>query len=62
MELNKDAIRLLDRLYKDLYLNKQVLHHANGNKYDKFNNIASYLEKLESTHDKISNSNKHIEY
>jgi len=62
MNLNKDAIRLLDRLYKDLYLNEQVLHHATGNKYDKFNNIACYLEKLESTHDKISTSNKHIEY
>jgi len=62
MELNKDAIRLLDRLYKDLYLNEQVLHHGSGNKYDKFNNIASYLNKLESTHNKISTSDKHIKY
>lgn len=62
MSLNKDAIKLLDRLYKDLYLNSQVLHHGSGNKYDKFNNIESYLNKLEDTHDKIFTSNKHIEY
>ena len=62
MNLNKDAIRLLDRLYKELYLDEQVLHHGTGNKYDKFNNIASYLNKLESVHNKISDSNKHIEY
>ena len=62
MSLNKDENRLLDRLYKDLYLSKQVLHHGSGNKYDKFNNIEAYLNKLESVHDKTSDSNKHIEY
>lgn len=62
MELNKDAIRLIDRLYKDLYLSEQVLHHGSGNKYDKFNNIKEYINKLENIHVKISKSNRHIEH
>ena len=33
--MNKEAIRLIDRLYKDLYLDEQVIHHGTGNKYDK---------------------------
>lgn len=52
--MNKDALRLIDKLYKDLYLDEQVLHHGTGNKYDKFNNIKLYLEKLEEMHNKVS--------
>ena len=59
--MNKEAIRLIDRLYKDLYLDEQVIHHGTGNKYDKFNNIKSYIEKLESIHNKIQDKERHIE-
>ena len=59
--MNKEAIRLIDKLYKDLYLDEQVLHHSSGNKYDKFNNIKSYIEKLESIHNKVSETGRHEE-
>ncbi len=62
MNIEKEYIRLIDRLYKDLYKDKQVLHHAKGNEYDKFNNIKKYLGKLEDTHNKIKEKSKHIEY
>lgn len=62
MSLDNDAIRLIDKLYKDLYLDEQVLHHGTGNKYDKFNNIKEYLSKLEKLHNQISETGKHIDY
>lgn len=60
--MNKEAIRLLDRLYKDLYLNESVLHHGSGNKYDKFNNIKSYIDKLEDIHTRVSETGRHVDY
>ncbi len=62
MDIEREYIRLIDRLYKDLYKDKQVLHHGKGNEYDKFNNIKKYLEKLEDTHNKVKEKSKHIEY
>lgn len=59
--MNKEEIRFIDRLYKDLYLDEQVLHHSSGNKYDKFNNIKEYMEKLESIHTKIGETGDHKE-
>ena len=60
--MNKEAIRLLDRLYKDLYLSYEVLHHSSGNKYDKFNNIKEYIDKLEDIHTRVSQTGRHINY
>ena len=57
--MEKEAIKLIDRLYKDLYLDEQVLHHSKGNKYDKFNNIKDYLKKLESIHTKVGETERH---
>ena len=57
--MNKEAIKLIDRLYKDLYLDDEVLHHSSGNKYDKFNNINQYLEKLESLHNRVIETGRH---
>lgn len=54
----KEAIKLIDRLYKDLYKSDTVIHHGNGNVYDKFNNIASYIDKLENIH----SIGKHVKY
>lgn len=58
----KQAVRLIDKLYKDLYLSKEVLHHGNHNKYDKFNNIKSYLDNLEYVHNKVFELKRHIDY
>ncbi len=58
---DKDIIKFIDKLYKDLYLSKEVLNHGNGNKYDKLNNIKTYLDKLEDVHNKAS-LGKHIDY
>lgn len=59
--MDKETLRLIDRLYKDLYLDEQVIHHGAGNKYDKFNNIKSYLEKLEIIHSRVSSTGRHKE-
>lgn len=59
MREEKEAIKLIDRLYRDLYLNDQVLHHGSGNRYDKFNNIKEYLEKLEEIHTRIGETERH---
>lgn len=62
MREEKEAIKLIDRLYRDLYLSEPVLHHGRGNKYDKFNNIKEYLEKLEEIHTKIGETERHKEF
>jgi len=59
--MNNEQIRFIDRLYKDLYLNKTVVRYGSGNTYDKFNNIRAYMEKLEEIHDRIVNSGRHTE-
>lgn len=58
----KEVIRLIDRLYKDLYRSYEVMHYGNGNVYDKFKNIALYLDKLEIIHNRVLNRRRHIEY
>jgi len=59
--MNKEQLRFIDRLYKDLYLDESVIHHGSGNKYDKFDNIKAYLQKLEDIHIKVLNTGRHIE-
>lgn len=49
----KSAIRLIDRLYKDLYLEDDVIRAGSGNKFDKFYNIKAYIDYLENSHRKI---------
>lgn len=60
--VEKEYIRLIDRLYKNLYLSKEVLHHGSNNKYDKFNNIKLYMDKLDDIHNKVFKLERHIEY
>jgi len=59
--MNNEQIRFIDRLYKDLYLDEQVLHHRSGNKYDKFNNLKEYFEKLGSIHTKVGDTGRYQE-
>lgn len=68
----KESLRFIDRLYRDLYLNKDVLRHAYPKAYradpdnfistEKFNNLRKYLKMLEEMHDRVlkSNSRKEI--
>lgn len=68
----KESLRFIDRLYRDLYLNKEVLRHAYPAAYradpdnfistDKFNNLRKYLKMLEEMHDRVlkSKSRKEI--
>ena len=58
----KQAVKLIDKLYSDLYISKEVLHHGSNNKYDKFNNIKLYMDKLDDIHNKIFKLQRHIEY
>ena len=50
--MDKQELKFIDKLYKDLYLTKDVLHHSTGSKTDKYRNIKEYLEKLEDIHDR----------
>lgn len=56
----KSAIRMIDRLYKELYKSEEVLHRTK-NEYDKFNNIKSYIDRLEKIHIKVKNNPKYIQ-
>ena len=46
-------------LYKDLYKSDEVLH-GNKNEFQKFDNIKSYLERLEKVHKKVIGHQKYI--
>ena len=59
--MDNEAIKFIDRLYRDLYLSDEVLHHSTGNKTDKYRNIKEYLEMLESLHKRASTSNNRKE-
>ncbi|MBQ9071614.1 MAG: hypothetical protein IJY25_00445 [Bacilli bacterium] len=60
--IEKESIRLIDKLYKNLYLSKEVLHHGSNNEYDKFNNIKLYMDKLYNIHNKVFELQRHIDY
>lgn len=49
------AIRMIDKIYKDLYKSEEVLHN-NKNVYNKFGNIKSYINRLERIHNKVKNN------
>ena len=50
--MDKLSVRFIDKLYRDLYKSSEVLHHAKGNKTEKFKNISSYMDKLEDIHNR----------
>ena len=58
--MSEDAIRLIDKLYDDLYKDKQVLHHGTNKVSDKLKNIESYIKTMERVHDKASNNEHRI--
>ena len=61
MNIDKEALKLIDRLYKDLYLSEDVLHYSNSNETDKYNNLKKYLQALEHTHNLVIETGRHIE-
>ncbi len=56
--MDKDVLRFIDKLYKDLYKSEEVLHHSSGNEIDKFNNIEEYLNTLERVHDRATQTER----
>ena len=53
------AIRMIDNIYKDLYKSEEVVHNSK-NVYNKFDNIKSYIERLERIHDRVKNNPRYI--
>ena len=51
---SKEVIRFIDRLYRDLYLSEEVLHHSTGHKTDKLRNVREYLDMLKDMHERAS--------
>ena len=43
-KFEKDSIRFIDRLYRDLYLSEDVLRHSTHHRTDKFNNIPAEMD------------------
>jgi hypothetical protein len=58
--MDKETLRFIDKLYRDLYKSEQVLHHSSGNETDKFRNLEEYFETLERVHEKASKSEERI--
>ena len=55
-----EAIKLIDKIYKELYKSEEVLHR-NNNVLNKYENIKKYIDRLEKIHLKIKNNPKYIE-
>ena len=58
---DKDTLRFIDKLYRDLYKSADVLHYSKGDDTDKFGNLERYLDALENTHKRISETGRHID-
>lgn len=56
----KSAIRMIDKIYNELYKSKEVLR-GNKNINNKFENIKAYLDRLEKIHIQIKNNPKYME-
>ena len=52
--MNKDELKFIDKLFKELYQSPEVLNHSTGNKTDKYKNIALYMQNLEDMHTRVS--------
>ena len=53
-KMNKDELRFIDKLFKELYQSPEVLNHSTGNKTDKYKNIALYMQNLGDMHTRVS--------
>ena len=61
MDNNKEAIRFIDRLYRDLYKSDEVLRHSTHNATDKFNNIKDYFDMQTKIHEGFGSIEKRKE-
>ena len=58
--MDKETLRFIDQLFRDLYKSEQVLHHSTGTETDKFKNLGEYFDTLEHVHEKASQSEERI--
>ena len=58
--MDKNALKFIDKLFKDLYKSDEVLRHSTDNKTDKFNNIALYMNNLEEIHERAVSKESRI--
>ena len=58
--MDRDTLRFIDRIYKDLYKSPEVLKHSSGNETEKFKNLEEYLNTLESVHERAAQSDERI--
>ena len=59
-KMDKETLKFIDRVFKDLYKSPEVLKHSSGNATEKFKNIEEYMDKLESVHEKAAKSKERI--
>ncbi len=59
LEFN-EAVVLIDKIYNKLYESNEVLHKVK-NKYDKFQNIKSYLAKLEKIQEMVKENPNYVQ-
>ena len=58
--MDRDTLRFIDRIYKDLYKSPEVLKHSSGNETEKFKNLEEYMNTLESVHERAAKSAERI--
>ena len=58
--MDKETLKFIDKVFKDLYKSPEVLKHSSGNATEKFKNLEEYMDKLESVHEKAAKSEERI--
>lgn len=59
---DSETVKFFNRVYNDLYLNDEVLHHSKKDRSNKYNNVKEYLSMLEGLHDKNKLSKERIKF
>ena len=52
--MDNEAVKFIDRLYRNLYLTEEVVRHSTGSRTDKFRNIKEYFDNQEDMHRRAS--------
>ena len=55
-----EAIRMIDRIYNELYTKYEVIHYAD-NKYNKIENISTFLGRIGKIHKRARENSKLIQ-
>ena len=58
--MEKEVLKFIDRLFRDLYLSPELLRHSTGDKGKKFENIELYMRNMEEMHKRAATKESRI--